>query len=172
MYVNEKMYLFDKATAVKFREMLKSLVGYFWCYPDNHEEEIISPISIIEIEEKYREGVILGKETSVMSFPPALYEGEFVKLSTGEVGCVVEDKRDAMRIAIKTKSNRTFLASDFDNQLYYNGPVSSEDVISVDKVGRLKIDGSFNWYWNRDDVPEMDMEELALIFNEKFCVSF
>ena len=62
VYSYEKMKIYSIKEALFLRDILKSMPGYYWCYPDNTEESIISYPTKKEIVSKYRNGVFLGKE--------------------------------------------------------------------------------------------------------------
>ncbi len=63
MYTYEGMRVYSLSEALFLKELLKTMPGYFWCYPDNTEEMIMVYPSAKEIKNKYKNGVVLGKGT-------------------------------------------------------------------------------------------------------------
>ena len=62
MYTYENMRIYSLKEALFLRSILKNMPGYFWCYPDNTEEELSVDPSAGDIKRMYKEGVFLGKE--------------------------------------------------------------------------------------------------------------
>ena len=50
MYYNSNMRIYGLREIVSLQEILKTIIGYFWCYPDNTEEIILVNPSVKEIE--------------------------------------------------------------------------------------------------------------------------
>lgn len=62
MYNNTRMRVFSMEESLFLCRIIKSLNGYYWCYPDNTEEEIIIYPSESEIRSNYSKNVFLGQE--------------------------------------------------------------------------------------------------------------
>lgn len=158
MYTYEKMQLYSLENILALQRTIKTLIGYYWCYPENYEEEIVINPTPVEIEQRYEKGIMIGQETT--KFIPHLYEKDIVKLNTGEVGIVIKSQKDEQHLVLLTKSTKYYVSL-FDGDLFYTADME----VWVEQIGRMTSVG-VDWNWNRYELPQdISMEELSILLN-------
>ena len=162
MYCNCNMKIYGIREVQFLLEFEKTLIGYFWCYPDNTEEVIEVNPSLHEIEDKYNSGIYIGEEFA-FSMAPMLFCDDIVVLSNNETGIVSYYARDAQQLAIFTTNDKVYPISLFDDDLYYTGTNSE---IFVKKIGKIPkhIDKTIMWTWKKynckDNITTGDLKIL------------
>lgn len=163
--LNPQMRIFLKEDALKLRDIMYTLIGYFWCFPDNSEEIITEEPSAQQIIKKYKEGVVLGEEFALCQ-APLLFKDEVVILSNGEKGIIRDYAKDELRLGIYTTQGNIYPLSIFDDDL---ASFSNVD-FRVIKVGEIS-NNNIKWIWGLDEEPyNISMNELKLIWSEPFFV--
>ncbi len=88
MYEYGRMRTYSLDEALFLQKLLNSFRGYFWCYPDNSEEEILMSPSRDEIIAKYDREIFLGTEDC--------YDPLFIELE----GVLIEEDMSTEELAL------------------------------------------------------------------------
>ncbi len=83
MYTNNRMRAYSLDEALFLSKILNTLQGYYWCYPDDTEEEVMIHPSGDEIMDHYSNNVFLGKEEDYMGDPDDMTTEEFALIMNG-----------------------------------------------------------------------------------------
>lgn len=170
MYYNSNMRIYGLREIVSLQEILKTIIGYFWCYPDNTEEMILINPSVKEIEEKYNAGIFVGEEFA-LSTTPMLFYGNIVVFDNKEKGIVSYYDKDPQRLAVYTNKGNIYPLTLFDDDLVY---CNTKGGICVEKIGYFKDDNgrkSVIWTWEKYKVKEdITIEELSFLAKKMVVV--
>ncbi len=90
MYDYGQMRLYSLEEALFLKDLIKTLRGYYWCYPDNVEKEILINPSEDDIKEMYSRHIYLGNEER---YDPVFFESEGViieeDMTTEELALII-----------------------------------------------------------------------------------